>query len=85
METINTDSIRRNFSAAIFNKRGATSRGVFDGGEQERVLARHFSRLSELHKNRFPNVASILDNLSKGYEEDAKREDESAERDKLEY
>lgn len=85
LETINTDSIRRNFSAAIFNKRGATSRGIFDGGEQERVLARHFSKLAKLQKNKFPSVASIFDNLSKDYEEYAKREDESAERDKLEH
>ncbi|MCH7414325.1 hypothetical protein MM213_12575 [Belliella sp. R4-6] len=85
LEIINTDSIKRNFSAAIFNKRGTTSRGVFDGGEQERVLARHFRKLTELHKNRFPNVASVFDSLSKGYEEDAKREDEQAERDRLEY
>ncbi len=85
LESINTPSIKRNFSAAIFNNRGATSRGVFDGGDQERVLAKHFNQLSEFHKNKFPHVASILEGLSKGYEEDAKREDESAERDKLEY
>lgn len=85
LEVINSASIKSNFSAAVFNKRGATSRGIFDGGEQERVLANHFSKLSELHKNKYPNVASVFANLSSNYEEDAKREDETAERDRLEY
>jgi hypothetical protein len=85
IESINTDSIKRNFSAAIFNKRGTTSRGVFEGGEQERVLAKHFKELSDRHKKKHPNVALILDGLAKGYEADARREDEDAEREKLEY
>lgn len=59
IETINTDSIKRNFSSATFNKRGSSSRGPFDGGDIERSHA-------------------------KGYEEDAKRMDERAERDRLE-
>jgi hypothetical protein len=85
IESINTDSLKRNFYTAIINNRGVTTRGVFDGGDQERVLAKHYRSLSDIHKNKFPSVSSIFDGLANRYEEDAKREDESAERDKLEY
>ena len=85
LEEINTDSIKRNFSCAIYNKRGSHTKGVFEGGEQERELAKYFHDLASNHKNKFPHVASILEGLSKGYEAEAKREDETAEKRDLEY
>ena len=39
IDSINTKSIRNNFRTAIINSRGLTSRGVFDGGHQERNRA----------------------------------------------
>ncbi|TDH23442.1 hypothetical protein EXU57_16665 [Segetibacter sp. 3557_3] len=85
IETINTDSLKNNFYTAIINSRGVTTRGAFEGGNQERVLANYYRNLSQLHQNRFPAVASIFEHLTVRYEEDAKKEDESAERDKLDY
>ncbi len=85
IESINTDSIKRNFYTAIINNRGVTSRGVFDGGDQERTLVEYYRNISEIHKNKFPAVSSIFDDLANRYEEQAKREDESAERDRLDY
>ncbi len=85
IENINTDSLRNNFAVAIFNKRGTITKAVFEGGEQELGLAKHFNELALNRKNKFPIVASILENVSKSYEEDARREDERAEKDKLEY
>ena len=41
--------------------------------------------LSDLHRNKYPNVATIFNKLAKGYEEDARREDEQAKLGKLEY
>ncbi|RYE40297.1 MAG: hypothetical protein EOP48_24845, partial [Sphingobacteriales bacterium] len=79
IETINTESLKRNFYTAIINSRGVTMRGAFDGGDQERALAEYHRDLSQLHKDRFPAVASIFEHLTIRYEEDAKREDESAE------
>jgi len=85
IETINSDSLKRNFYTAIINSRGVTTRGAFEGGDQERALADYYRNLSQLHKDRFPVVASIFEHLTVRYEEDARREDESAERDKLDY
>lgn len=85
IEKINTDSLKRNFSTATFNKRGSSTRGPFDGGNIERGHAEYFENLSLIHKNSYPNVSSILNRLAKGYIESAKQMDERAERDRLEY
>lgn len=85
MEEINSDELYRNYSSAMFNKRGSSSRGPFDGGNIERGHAKYFEDLSVKFKNKYPNVSEIFLRLSNGYLADAKRMDESAERDRLEY
>lgn len=85
IENINTDSIKNNFSSELFNKRGSSSRGVFDGGDIERGHAKYFSDLYNQYKNKFPIVAGIFNSLSQGYLQDAKRMDDSAEKDRLDY
>ncbi|MFO0355748.1 MAG: hypothetical protein ACK50A_02250 [Sphingobacteriaceae bacterium] len=85
IEEINTEEIKRNFSAELFNKRGSSTRMPYDGGNIERAHSKYFTGLAERIKNKFPIVSTIFINLAKGYEEDAKRMDERAERDKLDY
>ncbi len=85
IEKINTDSLKSNYSSAFFNKRGSSIRGPFDGGNIEREHAAYFNKLSDSYKNKYPNVSEIFKKLSEGYLLDAKRMDESAERDRLEY
>ena len=85
IERINTDDLKHNFSIGITNKRGFTSRGPYDGGVIERANANHFKKLSDLHKSKHPNVAKIFRDIAARYLEDAKREDEDAERSRLEY
>lgn len=85
IEEINSDSLKRNYSSAMFNKRGSSTRGPFDGGNIERDKAAYFGKLANDFKNKYPNVAEIFKRLSDGYLLDAKRMDEQAERDKLEY
>jgi hypothetical protein len=85
IESINTQGIKSGFSSATFNKRGSSTRGVFDGGGIERNHANYFNSQAEKLRYRFPITADILKRLAKGYEDDAKRMDERAERDKLDY
>ena len=85
IEEINTDSLKSGYSSAMFNKRGLSTRGAFDGGDIEREKAKYFEKLENDFKNKYPNVAEIFKHLKQGYLADAKRMDESAERDKLEY
>ncbi|MEX2335799.1 MAG: hypothetical protein WD555_00840, partial [Fulvivirga sp.] len=83
LESINTDSLKSGFSSATFNKRGFSTRSPFEGGNIERGHAEYFQRQAGAIKYEFPKTARILTGLAKGYEADAKRMDESAERDKL--
>jgi hypothetical protein len=85
IESINSDSIKRNYSSGMFNKRSFTSRGAFDGGDIEREKASYFQKLATDFKLKYPNVAEIFANMAKSYLFDAKRQDEEAERDRLEY
>jgi hypothetical protein len=85
IEKINTDSLKSGYSTAMFNKRGSSTRGVFDGGDIEREKAAYFERLTNDIRNKYPNVAEIFKRMQQGYLSDAKRQDESAERDRLEY
>lgn len=83
IEEINTDTLKSSFSSAVFNKRGSSTRGTFDGGNIERGHAEYFRKQANTIKYEFPETAKILNNLALGYEADAKRMDERAERDKL--
>lgn len=85
IERINTKSIKSNYSAALYNKRGTSSRGMYDGGNIERDHASFFDGLAKLNRAKYPNVAEIFSGLAKGYLYEAKQQDETAERDRLEF
>jgi hypothetical protein len=85
IDTIDTKSLKSGFSSSTFNKRGSSTRGVFNGGNIERSHASFFHSHAEKIKNKYPKTSEILNHLAIGYEEDAKRMDEFAERDKLDY
>lgn len=80
-----TDSIKNNFSAALFNRRGSSIRGAFDGGDIEREHANYFSELANRYKNKYPTVAKIFRDLSTNYLTDAKQMDNRAKKGKLDY
>jgi len=85
IETVNSEEIKINFSAATYSKRGSSIRGCFDGGDIERTNASYFQQLAKAHQNKFPSVTGIFEKLAKQYEEEAKRMDEDSERKRLEY
>lgn len=85
IESLNSDSIKRNFSAAVFNKRGSSVRGVFDGGSIERKHASYFRKQASSLKKKYPITAQILQDLSDRYDEDAREADQSAEWEKLDH
>ncbi|MEM9855709.1 MAG: hypothetical protein AAF843_00030 [Bacteroidota bacterium] len=85
IESVNSDSMKGNFSSATHNKRSFSSRGPFDGGNIERGHAEYFKKLANGHRRKHPIVARILDGLVDGYLREAKRMDEEAERSKLDY
>ena len=67
IEEINTDSLKSGYSSAMFNKRGLSTRGAFDGGDIEREKAKYFETLENDFKNKYPNVAEIFKHLKQGF------------------
>ncbi|MEN5435288.1 hypothetical protein ABE545_16760 [Sphingobacterium faecium] len=85
IDDINTRSIKSGYSTAMFNKRGSSSRGPYDGGNIEREKALYFEKLETDFQYKYPNVAEIFKHMKQRYLTDAQREDEESERNKLEY
>jgi hypothetical protein len=85
IEKLNSEPLNRNFSSGLFNKRGSSTRGAFDGGNIERGHAAYFTGLFELHKNKHKKLSKIFKGLADQYLAHARQMDEEAERLKLEH
>lgn len=62
------------------NKRGATTRGVFDGGDQERELEKQYREMAVKISTRWPRTARVLRGIAESYQQDARHHDSQAER-----
>ena len=79
------EHVREGFYIGTQNNRGVTTRQSCEGGGQERNLAAYYRGQAERVQLSFPNVASLLENLSKAYERDGAWEDASANLRKENY
>lgn len=79
IENLASDDLDLGFELETYNSRGMTSRGVTDGGDQERELAERYSNYAETARESWPRVAKILSRLSRTYLSDAKRHDLDAD------
>ena len=75
LEAINSEAMLRGFSIGCFNKRGMHSRGVFDGGEQERELASSYRANAKALEITHPHLSAVLESLAKSYDRDGLMED----------
>jgi hypothetical protein len=85
IDRLNNADINRGFEIEIGNMRGVTSRGAFDGGDQERTLAQLFRENAMKIRDRWPTTASLLDHIATRYDNDAKHYDQRAEEIDLKY
>ncbi|HYD11478.1 MAG TPA: hypothetical protein VEC11_01380 [Allosphingosinicella sp.] len=69
------DDMLSGFQTGSFNKRGAYSKGVFDGGVQERELAAYYRRHAVALEVSHPRVAATLHSLAKSYDRHGLLED----------
>ena len=83
IEDINTEELKEGYSVGMWNKRGETTRGTFDGGGIERERAEYFGVLASEHMCDYPNVAEVFQRLQDEYGLRANSHDEVAERDRL--
>jgi hypothetical protein len=75
LECHGTECLLDSFVTGTINKRGVTTRGMLDGGNQERDLAIRFQADAEALAVSHPVVAAALDRLGRIYVHDARQED----------
>lgn len=78
LEITDSPEMGRGLSVGIFNKRGAYSKGLREGGKQERDLAATYEAHANACQNRWPRIAAVLLRVAGDYSEEAKREDKRA-------
>ena len=79
LEKIASKDMATGFRIGVHNDRGFTTRGVYDGGSQERDLAAGYDAWAQAWRYEYPFVAKTLDEIARGYELDAEREDASVQ------
>lgn len=72
------ENIRRGFLTGVYNARGVTSRLPYDGGTQERGVAKQFRSFSNYWTASKPVLGAMIENLSKSFEHEAEQHDEDS-------
>ena len=79
MEKIASQHIGKGFNIGVFNGRGVSSRGIDEGGMQERALAAKYRGWAQQRALDHPYVSSILERIAAGYDREAEEEDTEVE------
>ncbi|WPF66917.1 MULTISPECIES: hypothetical protein [unclassified Corynebacterium] len=80
IEEVQLEYIETGLYLYIVNGRGVTSRGLEDGGYQELKLAEEYRDKAQAFVDVAPRVAGLLKRVAVAYENEARRNEESAER-----
>lgn len=75
IERLNNETIDRHIQNEIYNSRGVVSRGLKDGGNQERALAEKYKKMSDAVKPKWPRTTAMLRGMAEWYEREAKGHD----------
>ena len=67
------------FDVGTHNLRGVTSRGAFDGGDQERTLADKYVEWASAITSKWPHTAGLLRRIADSYKREAQRNDQQAD------
>lgn len=85
LEKPGMEHFRKGLVTAKRNMRGVWSKGLQEGGKQERALAESFYAGAERLRGSSGETAALLQELGRWYEEDAQREDASARSERLRH
>lgn len=80
IEQLASSDLEDGLATQTYNNRGPTTRGLLDGGEQERALMQRYEELAQQIRDGWPRTAAVLSSLARSYEREARRLDEEAER-----
>ncbi len=77
-----TGDIQQGFVTGRRNQRGVVTKGIGEGGRQERDIAGRYFEAADALRRRWPVVSRFLREIADGYVRDAEREDQRGARDK---
>lgn len=80
VETLLNARIELGLRIGRTNQRGVTSRGIYDGGDQERALEKDYREMAARIATRWPRSARILRDIADHYKGEAAFHDADAER-----
>lgn len=85
LDSIGSPDIGEGFITGKISLRGVTTRGVYEGGNQEHTLANDYLRDAAASGSKWPFTASLLRKIAEWYQWIARRQDREAdERDQFE-
>ena len=71
--------IASGFTMGMYNLRGTTTRGIFEGGGQERTIADKYRADADVIASKWPFTASLLRQMADSYKFDGVMHDQSAD------
>lgn len=83
LETLQNENVETGIELEQANSRGVVSKAMFEGGEQERILAQKWRDMAERLGLRWPRTRAMCERIASYWESDAKHEDERAEKRRL--
>jgi hypothetical protein len=85
IEDIQNDQIEHGIEIEQFNSRGVVSKGLYEGGKQERLIAQKWRSWAEKIDIRWLRTRVMLERIAAQWDAHAKMEDERAEKDRLRF
>lgn len=83
VDEVGTDRLLTGFRVALRNQRGTYVKAAYEGGQQERNLAKRFDTMHKKTMHSWPKISGVFKLIAEEYEYDAKRADEEAQIDEL--
>ncbi|WP_263350006.1 helix-turn-helix domain-containing protein [Acidicapsa acidisoli] len=80
IETMRNSKLETGIIIGVHSSRGVTSRGMLDGGNQERDIAQRYKGWAESTKLDYPRTSAMLREIARSYETHARDFDDEAER-----
>ena len=78
IEEAASDDLETGFALEVYNSRGVTSRGMTDGGAQERALSDLYRQRAARVAATHPRTSAMLKRIAESYDRDAERHDRDA-------
>lgn len=82
IEEIQSGALDEGLRVGRLNRRGITTRNMFEGGAQEHKLEAHYRGMATALEDQWPRTARILRRIAEDYNREARAQDDSVDNDR---